>query len=133
MQFLLLQQKKQIQGKGKDLLFTIIYYYFLKREIDNYVLSLSKFLFLLSCIIIDKFYELYLTFSCFFLVCFVKNYGIKNATLNNIAFLNCFNILVLILHTYLCIVLRFVAKKHLYSYHEQPFHPNIFYFQNKVF
>ena len=44
---------------------------------------LSKFLFLLSSIIIDKFYELYLTFSCFFFGCFVKNYGINYTILFN--------------------------------------------------
>ena len=41
------------------------------------------------------------------------------------------NILGLILHTYLCTVLHSFPRIHLYSYHESPYHPSIFYSRNK--
>ena len=76
MQFLLLQQKTDPREGKRSAFFHYLLLSFLKGKF-MIKFCLSKFLFLLSCIIIDNFYELYLTFSCFFLVCFVKNYGIK--------------------------------------------------------
>ena len=68
--------KKQIQKGGGESVFLSIIIFFLKGKF-MIKFCLSKFLFLLSCIIIKKKYELYFTFSCFLFGCFVKNYGIK--------------------------------------------------------
>ena len=71
----ILHKKTDSKGRGR-ICFLIYYYLFLKGKF-MIKFCLSKFLFLLSCIIIKKKYELYFTFSCFLFGCFVKNYGIK--------------------------------------------------------